>query len=160
MKQVDLKSLKQFLLKANMPHASGESNVSKESDGSRSITFEDGDFSMHDNFFGGEPYGGRMVISHKNKPVWMMVYYGQVVAIDFEPDKVYGFLREALQHPPEGKPYRGPDSFRKHDMEYRNEVDGDADNYAGKEQILQKGEQIYWAVYHGGLIDQRAQGEM
>lgn len=160
MTQLNLKALKQFLRQANMPHATDNSNVTKEPDGSRSITFEDGDWQMHDNFFGGEPYGGRMVVLYKNKPVWMMVYYGQVTAPKFKPDELYGFLREALQHPPEDRPYRGPENYKKSDLEYRNQVNGDADNYAGKEEILQNGEQIYWAVYHGGLIDQRAQGEM
>lgn len=160
MKQLDLQTLKKFLRKANMPHATGNSKVTKEPDGSRTITFEDGDWGMHDNFFGGEPYGGRMVIFYQNKPVWMMVYYGQITAGDFKPDEVYGFLREALQHPPEHTPYRGPDSYKKDNLEYRNELEGDADNYAGKEEILKNGEPLYWAVYHGGLIDQRAQGEM
>lgn len=143
-----------------MPHATGSSNVIKESDSSRTITFKDGDWRMHDNFFGGEPYGGRMVVFYQNKPVWMMVYYGQVTAKSFEPDELYGFLREALQHAPTDKPYRGPDVYLKGAFEYRNNVKGEVGNYAGKEEILQNGQQIYWAVYQGGLVDQRAQGEM
>lgn len=143
-----------------MPHATGTANTSKEADGSRTITFSEGDLSMHDNFFGGEPYGGRIIIHHKNTPVWMMVYYGQVTANEFTPDVVYGFLREALQHAPEDKPYRGPDSYKKDKLEYRNEIEGDADNYSGKEIILENGKQIYWAIYLGGLVDQRAQESM
>ncbi len=158
--KVDLQALKHFLRQANMPHATGSSNITKESDGSRTITFNDGDWRMHDNFFGGEPYGGRMVIFYKDKPVWMMVYYGQVTAGTFEPEKLYGFLREALQHASEDKPYRGPEVYRRDTFAYRNKVKGEADSYSGKEEILENGKQIYWAVYHGGLIDQRAQGEL
>ncbi len=157
---IDLSALSQFLYHANMPHATGAANTHSETDGSRTITFSEGNFSMHDNFFGGEPYGGRMVISYQHAPVWMMVYYGQFTATDFVPNAVYGFLREALQHGPEEKPFRGPDSYRKDTFEYRNEVTGDISSYSGKEVILQNGTQIYWATYLSGLVDQRAQESM
>lgn len=43
---------------------------------------------MNDNFFGGEPYGGREVVFYEEKPVWMMVYYGWVAeGIESNPDK-------------------------------------------------------------------------
>lgn len=157
---VDLAALKRFLHKANMPHATGTSNIRNEKDGSRTITFVDGDWRMHDNFFGGEPYGGRMVVYCKDKPTWMMVYYGQVTAKQFEPEELYGFLRQALQHAPKDKPYRGPASYKKGDLEYRNKITGDVDNCTCQEQILKNGQQIYWATYMGGPVDQRAQGEM
>jgi len=157
---INLTALRQFLYRANMPHATGTANTRKEDDGSRTITYAEGDWAMHDNFFGGEPYGGRMVIFYKDAPVWITVYYGQVTAAEFNPDTVYGFLREALQHAPKDKPYRGPASYKKGSLEYRNKVAGDVDSYAGKEVILQNGHQIYWATYTGGLVDQRAQESM
>jgi hypothetical protein len=51
-------SLQKFLNKADKPHADGTAEIRREADGSRTITFRDGMWSMHDNFFGGEFYGG------------------------------------------------------------------------------------------------------
>ena len=157
---MNLQELKAFLLKANLPHANGTANTKKEANGSRTIIFEDGKWSMEDNFFGGEPYGGQQVVFYDKKPYWICVYYGQVTKVDFEPDEVYDFLREALQYPKEGEPYRGPASYKKGNLEYQNKLEGDADSYNGKEVILEGGKQIYWAKYLGGLVDQRAQDSM
>lgn len=153
---LNLKQLKEFLLKANMPHATGTSKMVKEQNGSRTIKFSDGDWSMEDNFFGGEPYGGRQVVFYKQAPAWICVYYGQVHSTNLTPDKVYDFLRKALQYPPADRPFRGPDSYKQSNLEYQNSLDGDADGYAGKEVILEDGKEIYWAKYLGGLVDQRA----
>ena len=147
--------LHQFLLKANMPHADGSADLVREEDGSQTIAFEDGDWRMHDNFFGGEPYGGRQVVFHEDTPVWICLYYGQVPGVDQVPDKIYDFLREALQHPLEDMPYRGPKSYKKAGLEYKNALTGAFDNYSGREVILKNGKEVYWATYFGGLIDQR-----
>lgn len=160
MPNLDIKALKKFLFKANMPHATGKADIRKEKNNSRTITFRDADWSMEDNFFGGEPYGGQQVVFYKNLPVWICVYYGQVHETIINPDGIYNFLREALQHPPEYRPFRGPDSYKKDNLEYKNEFDGEADNYSGKELILENGKQIYWAKYLGGLVDQRFQDSL
>lgn len=155
-----MNELKKFLEKANMPHTLGTADTKKEKNGSRTITFEDGDWSMEDNFFGGEPYGGQQVVFYKEKPHWLCVYYGRVHDTELSPDVVYDFLREALQYPEEGKPYRGPANYKKDNLEYRNKISGDADNLFGEEEILDKGKQIYWAKYMGGLVDQRSRDSM
>lgn len=151
---VDL--LTKFLHQASMPHAHGTSNAQSMPDGSTAITFEDGNWSFHDNFFGGQPYGGRAIIHYKQKPLWIMVYYGQVHDTNLKPDDIYTFLRLALQHAPEDKPFRGPDSFTKGNFEYRNKVEGTMSNYSGKEVILEDGKEIFWTTYQGGLVDQDA----
>ncbi len=157
---VDLEALKNFLLKANMPHATGVATIRKEKNNSRTITFSDADWSMEDNFFGGEPYGGQQVVFYNGLPAWVCVYYGRVHETIINPDRIYDFLREALQHPPEHRPFRGPDSYKKDNLEYKNEFDGETENYSGKEVILENGKQIYWAKYLGGLVDQRFQGSL
>lgn len=151
---MDVSELTAFLYQASMPHAHGNSNATSLPDSSTTITFERGDYSFHDNFFGGQPYGGRSVIHYKHEPVWIMVYYGQIHGTTLKPDDVYTFLRLALQHAPEDKPYRGPDSFTKGNLEYRNTVQGTMTNYSGKEVILENGKEIFWTTYLGGLIDQ------
>lgn len=93
-----LENLRKFLLEANAAgYASADlKSWVKEKDSSTSINFKNGDFSLHDNFFGGEPYGGRIIVQLHNKPFWMMVYYGWVEE-GAEPNSVYKILREALK---------------------------------------------------------------
>jgi len=152
--------IEKFLLKANKPHADGMAETRKEKNGSRTITFTDGDFSMEDNFFGGEPYGGQQVVFYRKEPVWICVYYGRVLETSLSPDVVYDFLREALQYPDIDKPQRGPESYKKDNLEYRNRQEGDLDDYFGRESILEDGEEIYWAKFMGGLVDQRFKGSL
>ena len=117
---MDITELKQFLVESNKPHAEGTAKVTTEEDKSHTIVFAKGDWKMHDNFFGGEPYGGRQVIFLKNVPVCMCVYYGAVHDTSLAPDKVYDFLREALQHPVPDQPFRGPEIYKKGSLEYKN----------------------------------------
>lgn len=149
--------LKQFLLRANKPHADGTAELLHGADISRSIIFEDGDWKFHDNFFGGEPYGGREVIFYKNEPIWMRLYYG-AVADKTDAHTVYEVLRHALQHPDKAKPYRGPDKYVIGEYVYTNTVTGEIDKFSGRESITQNGKEVYWATYFGGLVDQREKG--
>ena len=66
--------IKQFIFDASQAtYASGDESIKKkQSDGSTTIEFIQGDFTFHDNYFGGEPYGGREVVFHQGKAVWMM----------------------------------------------------------------------------------------
>ena len=151
-------SLRQFLVETkNHGYANegGSKNWVKEKDGSTTIVFEFGDFRMHDNFFGGEPYGGREVIFFKGVPVWMMVYYGSVDPAVQDPKEIYRFLQKALLNLPEGLPLRGPKIFQDGDFVYENKNQGDLDNYSGEEKISKAGKEIYRANYMGGLVNQR-----
>jgi hypothetical protein len=154
---IDLEELKSFIMKANMPHATGQAETKSESDGSRTIEYEEGNYRMHDNFFGGEPYGGRLVVFYKDKPLFIEVYYGQTSR---PADEVYDFLREALQHPGDDNPYRGPAEYRKGTLTYKSSIVGDITNHTVKEFIYDGEDEIYWAVVIGGLVDQNARGAM
>ena len=61
---MNLNKLKQFLIYSNKAGYSGgkEKSWIKESDGSTSIMAKKGYWKSHDNFFGGEPYGGRTIV--------------------------------------------------------------------------------------------------
>jgi len=154
---INLDALKQFLIRANMPHALGTAKTVKEVDGSRTIEYEEDDYRMHDNFFGGEPYGGRLVVFYKDKPLFLEVYYGQT---DKPADKVYGFLREALQHPDDKNPFRGPAEYIKNNLTYKSSTEGDVVSHTVREYIYQGDEEIYSAIIVGGLVDQNAQDAM
>lgn len=154
---VNLDELKKFLMRANMPHATGTAKTVKEADGSRTIEYSEGDYRMHDNFFGGEPYGGRLVVFYKDQPLFLEVYYGRTTR---PADPVYDFLREALQHPGEDNPFRGPAEYKKDNLTYKSTTEGDVANHTVKEYIYDGDEEIYWAVVIGGLVDQNARGAM
>ncbi len=153
---MNTKLLRQFLVDANYAgYASGKiKKWVKAADGSTSILFEKGSWKSHDNFFGGEPYGGRTIVIYKNQPYWMMVYYGWVEP-GVEADPVYRVLRGALKQMPAAHPFRGPQKFKSGDYTYINSWLGEIDRFSGEEQIKQGRKLIYQANYIGGLVDQR-----
>lgn len=157
MEKVNQDELKQFLMRANMPHAMGTAETIKEADGSRTIEYTEGDYRMHDNFYGGEPYGGRLVIFYKEQPLFLEVYYGKTTR---PADSIYDFLREALQRPDKDNPFRGPAEYKRGSLIYKSTTEGDVASHTVKEYIYDGDEEIYWAVVIGGLIDQNARGAM
>ncbi len=153
---MNTQALKQFLIDCNNAGYAGgkEKEWIKEEDLSTTIPFKQGIWKSHDNFFGGEPYGGRTVVFFKNKPVWMMVYYGWVEE-GVEVDPIYTVLRNALQKMPADYPYRGPKKYEEGNYTYTNSWDGEVDRFSGSEEIRQNERLIYQASYMGGLVDQR-----
>jgi hypothetical protein len=145
-----------FLIDANKhTYATGnESLQKKETDGSTTITYQKGIWSIHDNFFGGEPYGGREVVFYKNKPVWIMVYYGYIES-DVAPETVYPTLQNALRHMPEKNPFRGPERFQDGVYTYHNASIGNIEKFSGEEIIVVNNRKIYQARYIGGFIDRK-----
>ncbi|OGF27123.1 hypothetical protein A2303_03260 [Candidatus Falkowbacteria bacterium RIFOXYB2_FULL_47_14] len=155
---MDLNELCKFLVKAKKStYAAGD--IAKkivEDDKSTTMIFENGDWKYHDNYFGGEPYGGREVVFFRNMPVYMMVYYGWVIEGVSDVQAVYKTLQGALSLLPEDKPFRGPKKYNLNGIEYSNEYEGEIDNFFGTEIIKSDdGNEIYKARYIGGLIDQR-----
>lgn len=151
---VDKEKLKNFIFEASQAtYASGDESIKKkQTDGSTTIEFENGAYKFHDNYFGGEPYGGREVVFLDNKPLWMMVYYGLVH--DGANKEVYGFLMESLSNTTVDMPYRGPALHEEDGWKYENKLVGGVDNFSGTEKIFIDGQCIYEASYIGGLVDQ------
>ena len=150
---MNAEDLKLFIYKASKAtYASGDESLKqKQTDGSTTIVFSDGDFSYNDNYFGGEPYGGREVVFYKNKPVWMMVYYGLVY--EGVNNEVYKILMEALSATKQEMPYRGPLEYVKDNWKYENIISGGVGNLSGKERIFKDDVCVYEANYLGGLVD-------
>ena len=153
--KITKENLQKFLITCNRNGYATEKTIQKkEKDNSITITYSQGDWQMHDNYFGGEPFAGRMVIFYKNQPVWIMVYYGHVDKEYKNLDKIYGFLKQALLKMPENEPYRGPRELIELDWRYSNKPKGNLFQYAGEERIYYQGKEIFRTNYFGGLIDQ------
>jgi len=110
---------------------------------------------MHDNFFGGEPWGGREVVFFKEQPAWIMVMYGSVDSSLDDFETVYKFLQKALLNQPVALPLRGPKVFQEGDFIYKNKTEGNLENFSGEEDIYKNKKRIYKMIYNGGLVDQR-----
>lgn len=147
-------SLKQFIFDASRAtYASGDESIKqKQLDGSTTIEFKSGNYTYNDNYFGGEPYGGREVVFLDNKAIWMMVYYGLVH--QGANNEVYGFLMESLSNTTVDMPYRGPTVYEKDGWKYENSCVGDVEHFSGTEKIFRDQQCVYEAQYIGGLVDQ------
>lgn len=154
MNTVDTQKLREFILKASRAtYASGDSSIKeKQEDGSTTIRYEDGEYTFHDNYFGGEPYGGREVVFLNGKVIWMMVYYG-FVDPSGEAKEVYPFLMASLSNSSVDMPYRGPEVYKKENFRYENKFTGDTTKFSGTEKIYKDDICIYEASYLGGFTD-------
>jgi len=156
---MNLKSLTLFLYLASQKgYGTGKySKWIKEKDGSTSIIFKDKDWEMNDNFFGGDPFGGRTIVFYKNKPVWIMTYYGQIPKdAPLETEEVYQFLQKALLKTSLEFPLRGPKKYTQSEFIYQNSWEGKINRFQGKESILVQNKKIYQGNYLGGLVNLRA----
>lgn len=150
---MDKKTLINFLIKAKRDgYASGETTTQKEDDESNSTRCEIGDLKFHDNWFGGEPFGGREVVFYKDKPYWMMVYFGEEFTND---EKAIPTLRKALSQMPDEMPARGPRNLEDGEYSYKNNWEGDIEKFSGEESISKNGQIAFKTKYTGGLVDQR-----
>ena len=154
---MNIDALRKFLVETKKAgYGAGDSRKwIKEKDSSTTIPFESGDWRMHDNFFGGEPWGGREVVFFKGEPVWIMVMYGAVDSSVHGFEEVYAFLQKALRNQPEDLPLRGPKLLQEGEFVYKNKAEDNLENFIGEEIILKDDEQIYKMNYSGGWVDQR-----
>ena len=155
---MDTAELLRFLRDANQHGyaAGGAAETRREPDGSTTIAYASEGWSAHDSFFGGEPYGGRLVVSRAGRPVWIVVYYGRVDGPAPLVQPVYSFLQRALRAAPDDFPVRGPAELRGDDFTYRCVHQGDVRGFRGEEAIEHRGGPVYAAWFSGGLVDQRA----
>ncbi len=147
-------NLKKFIFDASRAtYASGDDSIKhKEPDGSTTIVYKDEQYRFHDNYFGGEPYGGREVVFLNDKPIWMMVYYGMVYE-GVNKSEVYKFLIESLSNSNEEMPYRGPEDYESDEWRYENILSGDVEKFSGIEKIYKDEVCVYEARYMGGEVN-------
>ena len=74
---------------------------------SHDLAYREGDYLYYDTYLGGEKFAGEEALWIADVPFWSMNYVGRVTGQPFSGD----FLKEALLHVPEDKPYRGPQEY-------------------------------------------------
>lgn len=142
-----------FLVKAKKATYASGNRAQKLTDGFEMFTFEEGDYTYQDKYRAQDPnpFGGEEVVWHKGKAIWLMNYYGFILAPVLHSD-LYAFLRKAMSLLTEDAPFRGPASLKEGDFEYVNAVSGTVDNFKGTEVIRFKGTNVYRLEYHGGSL--------
>jgi hypothetical protein len=150
--------IKEFLIySAKNGYGNAQAKITDGADGSHTIEVANGNLRLHDNYFGGEPYGGQIVIFKDDNPVWMMVYYGAVKGLkDLTLKDVYGYLRKNLLNPDPEMPIRGPLKNRDGKWSYDLDINGDLVDFRCEEVIKYDNKVIYKASFAGGLVDQRS----
>ncbi len=144
----------QFLVAAKRnSYASGATGKTEE-DHSMILAFEEGEWSYKDQYYGTDHFIGHETVWKKTRPLWGMNYHGVKLDTLFEEQRLFTFLREALQRVEASRPFRGPSSYRSDDLSYADFSTGDLGNFRGVEFIFQTGRQIYQLDYHGGTIGQ------
>lgn len=151
---MNTKKLNKFLVKAKISTyaSSGEREEKNLSDGSKEFEFKEKEFGYRDRYFGYSSFIGEEIVWQNEKAVWGMNYYGKIISEIIPAKQIYQFLQEVLKKITEDKPFRGPDNFKKNDLEYINEIKGTVEKFKGRETIFYKGKLIYRLSYHGGAI--------
>jgi len=150
--QVNLEELALFVVKAKRNTYAGRGEGQRQSDDSKNLQYVEGDYVYRDRYFGSERFGGEEVVWFKEKPVWLMNYYGGIEKNIVDSERVFAFLRKALLQVSSDRPFRGPRAHKEGDFEYTDSSSGDITCFHGKEEIKYCAETIYRLTYSGGAI--------
>ena len=138
-----------FLIRAKQATYAGKgAETAAARPGSHDLVYREGSLMYYDTYLGGDRFTGEEALWISDVPHWSMNYAGRVTGENFSGD----FLKEALLHVPEEKPYRGPDEYAGGDYVYRCGTDGSFDWFQGRETIDYRGKTIYECFFHGGII--------
>ena len=138
-----------FLIRAKQATYAGKGAETTSSRiASHDLVYREGQLMYYDTYLGGDRFAGEEALWVSDVPYWSMNYVGRVTGENFSGD----FLKEALLHVPEEKPYRGPEKYENGDYTYSSFVEGEFGWFQGKEAIDYRGERIYECFFHGGMI--------
>ena len=144
----DLDQLITFRLEANVnTYAAFMNEAPSTRLDSHDFRYENGDYTYHDTYVGGEQFAGQEAIWKKGKALYAMNYMGRVLGKEFSGN----FLKAALCAADHKMPYRGPEYFEDGEYIYKWCVNGDFTWFQGYEEIYWKDKKVYECYFHGGL---------
>lgn len=145
----DLDELIQFRLEANVnTYAAFMNEVDSTRLDSHDFRYENGPYTYHDTYVGGEQFAGEEAIWKNGKALYGMNYMGRVLGKSFSGN----FLKDALRHADKKMPYRGPEYYEDGEYIYKCNVNGDFTWFQGYEEIFWKTEKVYECYFHGGIL--------
>lgn len=149
-----LPQLEKFIVQAKAATYVGDGEKAESSrPGSHDLKFQQGDFSYLDSYFGGTDFIGEEVVYYEDVPVWVMNYYGKIIA----PEKITAvetaqIIKESLSKMYQEERFLGDFEHSSENSRYFDTNQGDLASFTGKEWITRDGETVYELVYHGGLV--------
>lgn len=147
--ETDIDQLIEFRLEANVNTYAAYMN---ETDSTRldshDFTYNNGPYTYHDTYVGGEQFAGEEAIWYEGKSKYAMNYMGRVLDQNFSGD----FLKEALRQANKKMPFRGPEHYQSGQYIYKCNVVGDFTWFQGYEEIFCNNVKVYECFFHGGLM--------
>ncbi len=154
MKELSLERLEAFIITAKAAtYAGNGKRVQPTRPGSIDLSYEEGDLTYRDSYFGSGDFIGEEVVWYKGNPVWAMNYYGYIlVPEELSAEESGKVIKESLTALySEGRFLSG----FKHQTTlglYIDTNEGDVSNFHGMEWTERGGRRLYELRYHGGLI--------
>ena len=164
--EIDLNELREFLVKAKKHCYAGNGEKQILTDGSKQLTFKEGNFHYTDNYAGYFQAPGTEIVRWQKEDgqrIWQMSYSGGMNPTNLSnkelAEKTFSFLKEALLQVTFENPFRGPEpSFVKEDFIYRAKTVYAAIpikkimRFKGHEEIFLKDQFVFSQDYIGGLV--------
>ncbi|MEO9167527.1 MAG: DUF5680 domain-containing protein [Aestuariivirga sp.] len=143
-----------FLIRAKRATYVGDGvKASPSRTASHDLTYEEGEWSYRDSYFGGTDFIGQEVVWHKGRPIWSMCYYGYILRADLiTPTQAGTIIKRALSLPQAQGRLLDNLTFEMDDFKYEITSQGDVTHFKGRETIHAANTLAYALDYFGGLI--------
>lgn len=159
--EIDLRELAEFVANAKKNCYAGNGKEERAEDGSKVLTFQEGDFHYTDNYDGFYQAPGSEIVKWQ-KPngqrIWQMSYCGGMLQEYWGSEafsrEVFAFLKEVLKQVTPERPFRGPESHDGKGYFYDDNLTGDLTRFSGQEEIgnIDLDKIVFRQDYIGGLI--------
>lgn len=147
--KTDIEEIIKFRLEANVnTYAAFMNEVDSTRMDSHDFRYENGIYTYHDTYVGGEQFAGEEAVWKNGKAVYAMNYLGRILDERFSGN----FLKEALRKADVKMPYRGPEYYQSGEYIYKCSVNGDFSWFQGYEEIYCNNTKVYECFFHGGLM--------
>ena len=159
--EIDLEELTRFIVKAKKNGYASGKEKRREADGSKTFTFQEGNFYYTDNYAGSYQAPGNEIVRWQREDeqrIWHMAYSGGMLPEFWGQkelkDEVFKFLKEVLMLVSFDYPFRGPLKYENENFRYAMAINGDIQRFSGKEWITNKGlsKIVFTQNFIGGLV--------
>jgi Domain of unknown function (DUF5680) len=151
---MNIDDLSAFIVKAKRATYVGDGEIAEPSRlGAHDLTFQDGDWSYRDSYFGGTDFLGQEAVWLSGEPVWAMSYYGYILRPDLiDGERAGKTIKAALTAMYTEGRFLGGFEWEGPHGRYVDWSEGDVAHFRGREVILVGGVEAYALDYIGGLV--------